>query len=51
MAPSNPPTAQQILTEARERLARLPVHDQRSAEDILGYDERGLPQTDIASAI
>jgi hypothetical protein len=51
MAPSNqhPPTAQQILAEARERLARLPLRDQRSADEIPneaipGYDEHGLPR-------
>jgi len=37
------------LAEARERLARLPVRDQRSADEIpngaiLGYDEHGLPR-------
>jgi hypothetical protein len=26
-----------------ERVARLPVLDDRSAEEILGYDENGLP--------
>ncbi len=27
----------------QERLARLPLLDRRSPEEILGYDERGLP--------
>lgn len=27
----------------QERLARLPVLDQRSAEEMLGYDDHGLP--------
>lgn len=27
-----------------ERFAELPVLDDRSADDILGYDEHGLPQ-------
>ena len=26
------------------RISRLPDRDQRSAEEILGYDERGLPR-------
>ena len=28
----------------QERLARLPVLDARSADDIVGYDERGVPR-------
>lgn len=28
----------------QERLARLPVKDRRSAEEILGYDDHGLPR-------
>jgi antitoxin VapB len=32
-----------VLREARERLSRLPVRDTRSADEILGYDDRGLP--------
>jgi antitoxin VapB len=28
----------------QERLARLPVVDPRSPDDILGYDEHGLPR-------
>jgi antitoxin VapB len=28
----------------QERLARLPVLDDRPADDILGYDEHGLPR-------
>jgi antitoxin VapB len=31
------------LAAIRNRCAALPVLDQRSAEAILGYDERGLP--------
>lgn len=27
----------------QERLARLPVRDPRCADDIVGYDEHGLP--------
>lgn len=28
----------------QERLARLPILDHRSAEELLGYDEHGLPR-------
>ena len=31
------------LDEIAKRCARLPVLDTRSVEEILGYDERGLP--------
>jgi antitoxin VapB len=31
------------LAAIRHRCASLPVLDQRSSEEILGYDERGLP--------
>lgn len=31
------------LAAIRRRCAALPVLDDRSAEEILGYDERGLP--------
>lgn len=31
------------LDEIAMRCAKLPVLDTRSAEEILGYDERGLP--------
>lgn len=31
------------LDEIALRCASLPVLDERAAEDILGYDERGLP--------
>jgi antitoxin VapB len=31
------------LAAIRRRCASLPVIDQRSAEEILGYDEQGLP--------
>lgn len=34
--------SEQLLTIAR-RCARLPVQDRRSANEILGYDERGVP--------
>jgi antitoxin VapB len=32
------------LREIGERCARLPNLDDRSPEDIIGYDERGLPR-------
>ncbi len=32
-------TARDVLREARLRLSRLPVLDNRSADEILGYDE------------
>jgi antitoxin VapB len=38
-----PSTAKEVLREARVRLSRLPVQDRRSADEILGYDEKGLP--------
>ncbi len=38
-----PRTAGEILREVRMRLSRLPVLDARSADEILGYDETGLP--------
>ena len=38
-----PATAREILRETRMRLSRLPVRDARTADEILGYDEKGLP--------
>jgi len=32
------------LAEIRRRCAELPVLDPRTPEEIIGYDERGLPQ-------
>ncbi|MEM8963829.1 MAG: type II toxin-antitoxin system VapB family antitoxin [Acidobacteriota bacterium] len=32
------------LDEIARRFSRLPVVDDRAADDILGYDERGLPR-------
>jgi antitoxin VapB len=32
-----------VLTDIVERFARLPVLDPRPADEILGYDEDGLP--------
>lgn len=31
------------LRTIRERVARLPIRDQRSDEDIVGYDKDGIP--------
>ena len=31
------------LLNIAQRIASRPVHDSRSSEEILGYDERGLP--------
>jgi antitoxin VapB len=38
-----PSTAAEILREARLRLSRVAVRDARSADELLGYDEKGLP--------
>ena len=32
------------IRRIQERLARLPVRDERSPEQILGYDDHGLPR-------
>jgi antitoxin VapB len=32
------------IRRIQERIARLPTLDPRSADDILGYDEHGLPR-------
>ena len=34
----------ELLREARRRISKYPVLDSRSAEDILGYDENGVPR-------
>jgi antitoxin VapB len=39
-----PRTAGEILRESRLRLSRLPLQDARSADEILGYREDGLPR-------
>jgi antitoxin VapB len=31
------------IRRIQERLGRLPVRDSRSAEELLGYDDHGLP--------
>lgn len=42
------PRKQRLLLEdlagIRERCAKLPVLDERPPEDLLGYDEHGLPR-------
>lgn len=42
------PRKQRLLLEdlvaIRERCTKLPVLDERSPEDVLGYDEHGLPR-------
>jgi hypothetical protein len=37
-------SAKDLLEEARTRLSRLPVRDPRTADEILGYDDQGLPR-------
>lgn len=37
------PRLREALREIRERCAELPVLDERAPDDILGYDEHGLP--------
>jgi antitoxin VapB len=32
-----------VIKEAQERIAKLPVLDDRSPDELLGYDEWGLP--------
>ncbi|MBW3661000.1 MAG: type II toxin-antitoxin system VapB family antitoxin [Gemmatimonadetes bacterium] len=32
-----------VIREIRDRCAELPVRDGRSPDEIIGYDERGLP--------
>ena len=40
---SSPLSVKDELTAVQQRLARLPVLDNRSPEDIIGYDASGLP--------
>jgi antitoxin VapB len=40
---SRPLRVSEEMRAMRERLARLPVLDQRPPDEILGYDEHGLP--------
>lgn len=37
------PSVREELRAIRERCAELPVLDDRSPDEVLGYDERGLP--------
>jgi antitoxin VapB len=39
-----PRSAKHVIEEARARLSRLPVLDPRTADEILGYDDQGLPR-------
>lgn len=41
--PRGPRLSDELLRISR-RCARLPVEDDRSAEELIGYDERGLPR-------
>lgn len=34
---------EQDIARIQQRVSRLPVLDARSADEVLGYDERGLP--------
>ncbi len=38
-----PRSVKDVLHEARLRLSRLPPRDPRTPDEILGYDDRGLP--------
>lgn len=38
------PRLRDELRAIRERCAALPVHDNRPADDIIGYDEHGVPR-------
>ena len=38
------PSLRRELAKIRERCSSLPVVDSRSPEEIIGYDERGLPR-------
>jgi antitoxin VapB len=37
------PTLREDIRRIQEEIARLPVLDDRSPDEILGYDENGLP--------
>lgn len=41
--PTNDGSLTRAFEELRQRFAELPVLDRRSADEILGYDESGLP--------
>jgi antitoxin VapB len=38
-----PRSAKAILSDAQQRLNRVTVKDRRTADQILGYDRKGLP--------
>ena len=40
---AGPRSVKKELAEFQERLSRLPVLDHRSPDEIIGYDENGLP--------
>ena len=39
-----PPRLRDEIRSIRQRCAALPVRDHRSPDEILGYDEKGLPR-------
>ena len=39
-----PPRLRDEIRAIRQRCAALPVRDHRSPDEILGYDEKGLPR-------
>lgn len=39
-----PTPLREELALIRERCSRLPVRDDRAADDIIGYDEHGVPR-------
>lgn len=41
--PRGQPLSEELLKIGR-RCSRLPLQDQRSPEDLIGYDEHGLPR-------
>lgn len=40
---TKPPRLRDEIRKIRKRCSRLPVVDPRSPDEILGYDDRGLP--------
>jgi antitoxin VapB len=42
--PRDPAQIEKALREIGERCSKLPVLDDRSPDEILGYDEHGLPR-------
>jgi antitoxin VapB len=39
-----PPRLREEIRAIRQRCAAMPVRDHRSSDEILGYDEKGLPR-------